>query len=113
MNHEIYKEQMDMLDTKAKELSKQIDIVNIQKKILKYNYIEFLKKEANIEIGDRVMYRGNKCWIYEFSFDYFNKGLVAKLKKVKKDGTNGEQSADSYGTLVDKLIRTINEQTRI
>ena len=105
MNHEIYKEQMDILISKASELSKQINIVDNDKKLLRESYIEFLKQEANIEIGDRVMYRGNKCWIYEFSLYYFNKGLAAKLKKVKKDGTNGEQIADSHGRNVEDLKR--------
>jgi hypothetical protein len=109
MNHEIYKEQMDILILKTSEMYKQINIINNQKSELTMQYIEFLRQEADIKIGDRVVYKGTNCWIYEFALDYFNKGLLAKLKKVKKDGTNGEQSADSYGTLVDKLKRITNE----
>lgn len=113
MNHEIYKEQMNSLNEKSSKLTSQMNNIDNEKSELRRQYLKFLKQEANIEIGDRVMYRGNKCWIYEFSIDYFNKGLVAKLKKVKKDGTNGEQLANSSGTLVDRLTRITNEQTRI
>ena len=109
MNHEIYKEQMKSLIEKSSKLTSQMNDVDNEKSELRRQYLEFLKQEANINIGDRVMYRGLKCWIYEFAIDSFNKGLVAKLKKVKKDGTNGEQLAYSYGTLVDKLIRITNE----
>ena len=109
MNHEIYKEQMKSLIEKSSKLTSQMNDVDNEKSELRRQYLEFLKQEANINIGDRVMYRGLKCWIYEFAIDYFNKGLVAKLKKVKNDGTNGEQFADSYGTPIDKLIRIANE----
>lgn len=109
MNHEIYKKQIDILILKASELSKQIDIVDNDKKLLRESYIEFLKQENNLQIGDRVKYHGTLCWIYDFKLNYFNNKLVARLKKVKKDGTNGERIAHSYGTNVEDLKRITNE----
>ena len=109
MNHEIYKKQMDMLVLKDGELSKQINIVNNDKKLLRKSYIEFLKQENNFQIGDRVKYNGTLSWIYDFELNYFNNKLVAKLKKVKKDGTNGEQIANSYGADIEDLKRITNE----
>lgn len=109
MNHEIFKEKMKSLIEKSSKLTSQMNDVDNEKSELRRQYLEFLKQEANINIGDRVMYRGNKCWIYEFAIDYSKSNLVAKLKKVKKDGTNGEQIACSYGTPIDRLIRIKNE----
>lgn len=86
------------------ELKKRIEPIDISLQSLKQTYLnELLLQHPHIKLGAQFLYSKEKVWISEVTLDSYTYELKVKLNKVKKDGTNGNASADSYGTSITNL----------
>ena len=108
MTKEEYKEQENVLNQMIRtieiETKQLIGTIKDQKEELKQTFIsELLAQNPHIKIGAQFRYGKDKVWIYEILLDPFRYELKVKLNKVKKDGTNGNASANSYGTSITNL----------
>ena len=64
---------------------------------------EFLSQNPHIQIGNQFKYGKDKVWIVDIKLDNFSSELKVLLNKVKKDGTNGNAIANSYGVSIISL----------
>ena len=86
------------------ELKKRIEPINISLQSLKQTYLnELLLQHPHIKLGAQFLYGKEKVWINEVILDNYTYELKVKLNKVKKDGTNGNASSNSYGTSITNL----------
>lgn len=112
MIKEEYKERTEVLDgmieTIKLETDKLIAPITKQKRELHNQYLtQLLTENPHIKIGAQFQYGNDKVWIYEIFLDSWSLDLKVKLNKVKKDGTNGNSSANSYGTSVSNLKKIV------
>lgn len=96
------------LETKANELKlelrKQLEPIDNDLQKLKQEYLnELLSQNPHIKVGTQFLYGKDKVWIHEILLDHYSYELKVKLNKVKKDGTNGNASANSYGTSITNI----------
>lgn len=93
-------------EAKAKVLPIEADL-----QLLEQNFIqELLAQNPHIEVGKQYKYHNELVWITEILLNHYDLELKVKLNKVKKDGTNGMASANSYGTSINSL-QPIKEQS--
>ena len=112
MTKEEYKEQekelSQIIRTIELETRQLIEPIKDQKEALKQTYLnELLLQNPHIKIGAQFLYGSEKVWICEIILDPYSYELKVKLNKVKKDGTNGNTSANSYGTSISNLKEII------
>ena len=100
------------LETKAHklklQLEKELEPINTNLKKLEQEYIDYLlSQNPHIKIGAQFTCGKDKVWVYEILLDHWTVDLKVKLNKVKKDGTNGNASANTYGTSITNLKENI------
>ena len=108
MTKKEYKERRDELDQIIRainlETKQLIGPIDDQKQELYNQYlVQLLTENPHIKIGAQFRYGNDKVWIHEILLDHYSYELKVKLNKVKKDGTNGNASANSYGTSITNL----------
>lgn len=108
MTKEEYKERENVLNKMIRTIELQtrelIEPIKVKKQELKQTYLtELLAQNPHIKTGAQFNYGKYKVWIYEILLDPLSHELKVRLNKVKKDGTNGNASADSYGTSITNL----------
>ena len=108
MTKKEYKERENVLNQMIRtielETKQLIEPIKDQKEELKQTYLnELLAQNPHIKIGAQFRFGNDKVWIYEIFLDPWHLDLNVKLNKVKKDGTNGNASASSYGTSITNL----------
>ena len=108
MTKEEYIKQKDELNSQVvaikKEAQAKINPIEADLMRLKNNYLQFLlDQNPHIKIGNQFKYGKDLVWIYDIYLDSYSIDIKVRLNKVKKDGTNGNATANSYGTAITSL----------
>jgi len=90
-------------DAQAKKAPVQFDLETLQETYKQ----ELLTQNPNIKIGNQFRYGKDLVWITDIILDSYSIELKVKLNKVKKDGTNGNAVANSYGAAITSLKELI------
>lgn len=91
-------------DKKRKDIKNQIATLDAESRQLHQDVLDQLTKESGLSIGQQVVWNSKKCWITGFVLDSWYFKLKVKLNKVKANGENGGQIANSYGVFTSEIL---------